>query len=372
VVETQKLLRFGVFELNLATEELRQSGTLIKLAPQPFRLLVLLAGHAGVVVTREEIQRQLWGKETYVDFEQGVNKCIKQIRTVLNDNADKPLYIETLPRHGYRFLAPVVSKNIAAPAPKITKSTSGIESGIAANVLDRVTKSGSVHITGTPAPIAAAPKTESLPAAAEIVAPEVKPATRRSYLVWLGLVFLLLVTCLLFLQARRTPRLLSQNDSIVLADFDNNTGDPGLDETLRTGLEVLLEQSPSLNVLPTDRVAEALSAMGKAKDTRLTAQIAREVCQRTASAATIEGSIADSAGQYALDFKVVSCRSGALLAEERVQAADREQVIRSLGQAVKELRIKLGEPVAFREHSDHLRLAVMETALRDHSRYSRQ
>ena len=130
---THKLLRFGVFELNLNTEELRKCGTLIKLAPQPFRLLATLANRAGQVVTREEIREQLWGKKpgrSYVDFEQGMYHCIKQIRTVLGDNADNPLYVETLARRGYRFLAPVVSKNVLAPAPKVTKSQSGIQSGI--------------------------------------------------------------------------------------------------------------------------------------------------------------------------------------------------------------------------------------------------
>jgi DNA-binding winged helix-turn-helix (wHTH) protein len=130
VSATQKILRFGVFELNLDAEELRRSGTLIKLAPQPFRLLGLLASHAGQIVTREEIKEQVWGEETYVDFEQGMNHCIKQIRTVLGDNADSPLYVETLPRRGYRFLAPVVSKNVLAPAPRIIKSQSGVQSGV--------------------------------------------------------------------------------------------------------------------------------------------------------------------------------------------------------------------------------------------------
>jgi DNA-binding winged helix-turn-helix (wHTH) protein len=130
VSATHKLLRFGVFELNLDTEELHKSGKILRLAPQPFRLLALLANHAGQVVTREQIKEQLWGEETYVDFEQGMNHCIKQIRTALADNADTPLYVETVPRRGYRFLAPVVSKNIPAPAPKIIKSQSGIQSAI--------------------------------------------------------------------------------------------------------------------------------------------------------------------------------------------------------------------------------------------------
>ena len=101
------LLRFGVFELNLVTEELRKFGTPIKVAPQPFKVLALLASQAGQIVTREQIQLQLWGEETYVDFEQGLNHCIKQIRYALNDNPETPRYIETLPRRGYRFVAPV-------------------------------------------------------------------------------------------------------------------------------------------------------------------------------------------------------------------------------------------------------------------------
>lgn len=101
------LLRFGVYELNLVTEELRKFGTPIKLPPQPYKVLALLASQAGQVVTREQIQLQVWGEETFVDFEQGMNQCIKQIRNVLSDSADSPRYIETLPRRGYRFIAPV-------------------------------------------------------------------------------------------------------------------------------------------------------------------------------------------------------------------------------------------------------------------------
>ena len=127
---TQKLLRFGVFELNLDAEELRKDGTPIKLPPQPVKILALLASRAGQVVTRDEIQKEIWGGETYVDFEHGLNQCIKQIRTALNDNADKPLYVETIPRRGYRFLAPVVSKTVATPAPRVTESSSGIVSRV--------------------------------------------------------------------------------------------------------------------------------------------------------------------------------------------------------------------------------------------------
>jgi DNA-binding winged helix-turn-helix (wHTH) protein len=135
---THRLLKFGVFELNLDTEELRKFGIPIKLRPQPFRMLALLASHAGQVVAREEIKEQLWGEDTYVDFEHGMNKCVKQIRTALGDDVNKPVYIETVPRHGYRFLAPVVSKTVLAPPPRVKESSSGIPADLAEMIRARL------------------------------------------------------------------------------------------------------------------------------------------------------------------------------------------------------------------------------------------
>jgi DNA-binding winged helix-turn-helix (wHTH) protein len=171
---TQQLLRFGVFELNLATEELRKGGTNVKLPPQPFRLLVLLVSHAGQVVTREEIKKQLWVDETYVDFEHGVNKCIRQIRTALNDNAEEPLYLETLPRHGYCFLAPVVTKTVPGPALKVTPSASGIQSGIPTLIATQPSAPPNANAAVTPVAAAAAPAAE--------IAPTGRAGSRRSLL----------------------------------------------------------------------------------------------------------------------------------------------------------------------------------------------
>jgi len=101
------LIRFGEFELEPMTGELRKAGLPVKLQPQPLRVLVLLASNAGRLVTREEIQQSIWEGVTFVDFEHGLNFCIKQIRVALGDNAQAPRFIETLPRRGYRFIADV-------------------------------------------------------------------------------------------------------------------------------------------------------------------------------------------------------------------------------------------------------------------------
>ena len=184
-----QLLRFGVFELNLDLEEIRKNGTLLKLPPQPFKLLAMLASRSGQVVARDEIQQQLWGSDTFIDFEQGVNKCIKQIRTALGDNPDNPLYIETLPRHGYRFLAPVRTKLVPAPPPQVKEASSGLIANVAGEVRDRVR-------AASPPPASSVPTENE--AAQPPTVPEPTPAAspaRSSSIFWglLAVVILLAV-----------------------------------------------------------------------------------------------------------------------------------------------------------------------------------
>jgi len=113
------VLRFGAFELHLNAGELRRRGDVVKLPPQPFKVLEALVRRGGEVVTRDEIREQVWPGDTFVDFEQGLNFCIRQIREALGDNADSPQYTETLPRRGYRFVAPVESEDADRPEARI-------------------------------------------------------------------------------------------------------------------------------------------------------------------------------------------------------------------------------------------------------------
>jgi len=103
------LFHFGAFELDLESEKLSKNRRTVRLQPQPFRLLRFLVSHRGRLVTREEIRTALWKDETFVDFEQGVNFAIKQVREALGDRAESPIYIQTVPKRGYRFLAPVAT-----------------------------------------------------------------------------------------------------------------------------------------------------------------------------------------------------------------------------------------------------------------------
>lgn len=114
-------VRFATFELNVKEEQLHKSGSLIKLPPQPLKILVWLSTHAGQLVTRQELCERVWGPGTFVDFEQGLNHCIKQIRLALGDDADNPRFIETIPTRGYRFIAEVhLDDGRAAASAKVS------------------------------------------------------------------------------------------------------------------------------------------------------------------------------------------------------------------------------------------------------------
>jgi serine/threonine protein kinase/tetratricopeptide (TPR) repeat protein len=139
---------------------------------------------------------------------------------------------------------------------------------------------------------------------------------------------------------------LTEKDTVILADFTNTTGDSVFDGTLRQGLSAQLEQSPFLNLLSDQQVAKTLALMTQPKDARLTSELAREVCQRTSSAATIEGSISSLGSEYVVGLKAVNCHSGDLLANEQATASSKEQVLKALGEAATKLREKLGESLA--------------------------
>jgi tetratricopeptide (TPR) repeat protein len=150
----------------------------------------------------------------------------------------------------------------------------------------------------------------------------------------------------LYYRSHQRSNRLTEKDSIVLAEFTNTTGDPVFDGTLRQGLSAQLEQSPFLSLLSDERIAQTLALMAQPKDARLTRELAHEVCQRTASAATIEGSISGLGSQYVVGLKAVNCRSGDALANEQATASGKEQVLKALGEATTKMREKLGESLA--------------------------
>jgi eukaryotic-like serine/threonine-protein kinase len=159
-----------------------------------------------------------------------------------------------------------------------------------------------------------------------------------------GLIVLGLAALLYYRSHHPTP--LTDKDTIVLADFDNKTGDPVFDDTLKTALSVSLSQSPFLNVLSEGNVAKTLKLMTRPPDTRLTPDVARELCLRAGSEAYIAGSIASLGSEYVQGLKVVNCQSGDVLAQEQATAASKEKVLDTLGETASKLRRELGESLA--------------------------
>jgi serine/threonine protein kinase/tetratricopeptide (TPR) repeat protein len=156
----------------------------------------------------------------------------------------------------------------------------------------------------------------------------------------------LLVVGGLYYRSRHQTKRLTENDTIVLADFANSTGDAVFDDTLKTALSVSLRQSPFLNVLSDSQVAKTLQQMTRPASTKLTPEVARELCQRAGSKAYLAGSIGSLGSEYVLGLRAVNCQSGDTLGQEQVTAASKEKVLDTLGEAASKLRGELGESLA--------------------------
>ncbi len=286
--QTQKpVVRVGVFEASLSSGELRKHGLLIHVSGQPFKILAILLERPGEVVTRDELRKRLWSAETFVDFEHSLNSAIKKLRDALGDSAENPRYIETLPRLGYRFIAPV-----------------GVEA--------------------TPTPSIRA-RSRKLPGAAAAV---------------------LVVAAVIAYRFWTAPPPITAQDSIVLADFENRTGDPAFDGTLKKALEVEVSQSPYLNVLPDETVRQTLGFMRRAADEPVTKQVGFEICQRNAVKAMMSGSISRLGSGYVLTLEALNCATGGVLAGANAEADGKEHVLKALEDSMVRIRRKLGESLA--------------------------
>src|SRR4029077_5495644 len=285
-------LRFGIFEVDLHSGEVRKQGLRIKLQDQPFLVLKALLGRPGEIVTREGLRSEIWSANTFVDFDNSLNTSINKLREALGDSAENPRFIETVPRRGYRFIATVTGDN------EKTKATTHAQGFRGWKI--------------------------SVVAAAGVVT-----------MVTVG-----------FLGRAQQARRLTAKDTIVLGDFANSTGDSVFDGTLREGLSVQLEQSPFLSLVSEEEIHQTLRMMGQPTNALLTPEIAREVCQRTGSAASLNGSIALIGTQYNLILKAVSCASGDLVASAQAQVGDKNRVLDALGKVASDMRGKLGESLS--------------------------
>jgi eukaryotic-like serine/threonine-protein kinase len=179
---------------------------------------------------------------------------------------------------------------------------------------------------------------------AEYIVTEIK-RNKKTLSVIAGLVFLLLVGITGYFYMRRLP-VLTDKDTVLVADFENTTGDPVFDGTLKDALAVQLEQSPFLSIFPEEQIRQTLRFMKRSPNERLTAMVAREICERQGIKAYFTGSVASLGRNYVIKLEAVNARSGDTLAREQIEADGKEQVLKSVGKAVTSLREKLGESLA--------------------------
>ena len=230
VAPGQKVARFGLYEADVRQRVLTKGGLKVRLQDQPFQVLALLLERPGELVTREEIRQKLWTADTYVAFDDGLNTAIKKLRSALSDTADNPRFIETVPRRGYRFVAPVT----ILPEPRLAI--------------------GNQRQTEPPTNFKV-PETSAVDAT-PVAAERLRPGVVRY--VWLVVGGLLLAGAIAgYLHLRAPSFHVTPSDTIVLADFVNTTGETVFDNALREATEVGLQQSPYLNIVPTGKLRQS-------------------------------------------------------------------------------------------------------------------
>jgi DNA-binding winged helix-turn-helix (wHTH) protein/tetratricopeptide (TPR) repeat protein len=292
--------RFGAYKVDLRSGELYKHGIRMKLQDQPFRILALLLERPGDVVTREELRQKLWPADTFVDFDTGLNSAIKKLRDVLADSAEKPRYIETLPRRGYRFIAPVENGDLTAPA--------------------------AVHKKLAVVPL-----------------PTPRTLTKRWRVLGFAAFVLFLVVAVASWRVFFARPVLTGTDVILLANFVNKTGDPIFDNSLDKPLEVKLTESPFLSLLSGADVASTMRMMRRNPDEPVTQDLGVEICKRRGLKALVVPEIAAIGSTYVITLDAIDAHSQKVIARQQVEANNKDQVIAALGKAGSQLRKRLGE-----------------------------
>jgi DNA-binding winged helix-turn-helix (wHTH) protein/tetratricopeptide (TPR) repeat protein len=307
--ESESSVRFGEFKLDLRTRELRSNGHTSYLQEQPFHVLAVLLDRPGQLVTRDELMKKLWPSDTFVDFDRSLNKAVNRLRDALDDNAEHPRFIETVPRRGYRFISPVqvqAQAHVATGASPVRAPQ---------NSAGQRTRQWKIL----------------LPTAALLIA-----ALAGGALYWRSR------------QARKS----TGKVTIVLADFVNNTSDPVLEDALQQALLASLDQSPFLGILPDDKVREQLGYMGRPATDRLTELVAREVCQRADSMVVLVGSVSSLGTHYALGLNAVNCETGKSVSRQETEVESREKILQSLDRISAKTRETLGESLSSVQKND--------------------
>ena len=300
----RELYEFGPFRVDAKKEVLLRAGEPVPLTPKTFQILLVLIRHNQQVVTKDDLMKSVW-PDTFVE-EANLSRNIFMLRKALGDSAEDR-YIVTVPGRGYRL-----AENVQLVPER--------ELSVVAAAHSRV---------------------------------QVQVKESRPWL-WLGaaaLVVLAIALAGIRFFNHRQP-ILTEKDTIVLADFANSTGDAVFDGTLRQGMAVQLEQSPFLSLVSEARIRRTLKMMGRAEDAPFAGETARELCERLGGAVVLQGSIAMLGTQYVVGLNATDCRTGEVLYEEQIQAEKKEDVLGAVSQLASRFRMRAGESLATMQQHD--------------------
>ena len=297
--QLRELYEFGPFRVDSEKEILLRAGEPIPLQPKTFQILLVLVRHNRELVTKDDLMKTVW-PDTFVE-ETNLSRNIFMLRKALGESPQDHQYILTVPGRGYRL-----AENVRLVPEQELSIVAATHSKVRVEITEA--KPWGWFLLGAIAVLAVGAGT-----------------------IW-------------FLH-RRNP-VLTEKDTIVLADFINTTGDAVFDGTLRQGLAIQLEQSPFLKIMDEEQVQRGLRLMSIAPASHITNQIAHDICIRDGAAATIAGSIESLGKNYVITLQATTCRGGVTLAREQIQAGDKEHVLTALGTAGTAMRAKLGESLS--------------------------
>lgn len=296
--ETRQIYEFGPFRLDSGKELLLREDETVPIAPKAFQILLVLMRNSKQVVTKDDLMKAVW-PDTFVE-EANLSRNIFLLRRALGDSPQDHQYIVTVPGRGYRFAEDVQL--------------------VSDHELDVVAAS---HTN------------------IEVLTEETRPWGWIS--IGIGAAVLLAIAVGAYRHVVRRAPVLTVTDTVLLADFVNSTGDSVFDGALRQGLEVQLQQSPYLKLVSRDRIQQTLGLMDQPSGTRVTGEVARNICMRTGSAAVLESSIQNVGAKYVLSLNATNCRTGDVMDREQAEVSSKEEVLGAIGRLAIGFRKRVGE-----------------------------
>jgi len=324
-MKIEQVFLFGEFRVDPLDRTLRRNDCPVVLNRRAFDVLLYLVQNPGRVVTKEELLKSIW-PDAFVD-ENNLTQSMSVLRRALEEHPGQNNYIATLPGRGYQFIAAV---EIVPGSPGALQQQGIVQQGPAAD-----------HLLG--GSLLVQQRTVTTSVVTEETEQHALPAPRRPFAAPLVLLALVAVAGAGGYAIWRLFHPRATSARVVIADFQNTTGDATFDRTLARALEIDLGQSPYMDVMTEREVVSALQFMGQKADTPLTPDLARQVCERSNRGAVLSGSIASVGHEYLLTLVATDCSTGDKLAGAKAEAKDKEHVLNALDSIADRVRSKLGE-----------------------------